>query len=66
MTVSDKKLRLEPDFKVMFKNEKGLYKFLLGEEYEYEEALLYREVIYRGNINYIKRFSFMAKEAVRL
>lgn len=65
LTVSDKRTQLEPDFEVIFKDEKGLYKLLLGEAYEYEEALTHREVICKGNINYIRRFSFMAKEAMR-
>lgn len=64
LTISQKEVKVEPDFKVVFKDERGLYKFLLGEDKDYEEALHRSEVIYKGNINYIRRFTFMAKEAL--
>lgn len=64
VSVSQKELKAEPDVKVDFKDERGLYKFLLGEDVEYEETLHSSEIRYKGNINYIRRFSFMAREAL--
>ena len=62
--LSQKELKGEPDFKVAFKDEKGLYKFLLGEDKEYEDILQSNDISYKGNINYIRRFTFMAREAL--
>lgn len=49
------------DFRVYFKSEKYLYKFLLGEDGEYQEAVREQEVEFTGNLNYIRRLTFMAK-----
>lgn len=64
LTLSQKELKAEPDFKIVFKDERGLYKFLLGEEMEYAHIMRSGEISYKGNINYIRRFTFMAREAL--
>ena len=49
------------DFRVYFRDERYLYKFVLGEDGEYQQAVHEEEVEYTGNLNYMRRFTFIAR-----
>lgn len=52
----------EYNVRIVFKNPKALRDFLLSEDQEILSSVLRNEVEIEGNINYIYKFGFMAKD----
>jgi len=63
MRVSEKKIE-GPDVTVSFKDAKALWRFMLSKDQDILDSLLKNEVETFGNLNYVYRFGFLAREVV--
>jgi hypothetical protein len=64
MTVDDRAI-VPSDVQVTFTNAKALWSFLLSENQDVLNSILENTVEVEGNLNYLYRFGFLAKELTR-
>ncbi len=58
----DRKPRSAYEVRVSFKNAKALWRFLLGENQDILDSILANDVDVDGNLNYIYKFGFLARD----
>ncbi len=51
---------VDPTFSLIFKNDKTLYKIILSGSFDMLNFMLSQDISFRGNINYIGKFAYMA------